>query len=159
MKCPFCENQDTSVVDSRDAEEGKITRRRRECAECDARFTTYERPELADVKVIKRNNEVQAYQREKIEQGLVKATEKRPIDQKKIQEIVDNVESQIFSKNKETITSKEIGRLVIEELKKTDQVAYLRFLSVYQSFGSLASFDKEIKKLIKHHGGKRKTKS
>ena len=147
MKCPFCEHQSTSVVDSRDAEEGKIIRRRRECDKCSARFTTYERPELTDIQVEKRNNEKESYQREKIEKGLRKALEKRPVSEKRIMEIVDSIESQLFSKNQEIISSKDIGLLVVEALKKVDEVAYLRFLSVYQSFGSAASFSKEIKKL------------
>lgn len=158
MKCPFCENLDTNVVDSRDAEEGKVIRRRRECLKCDTRFTTYERPELADIIVIKRNGTQENYSREKIEQGLLRATEKRPVSPRRLEEIVDTVESKIFSKNKDSIASRDIGRLVVEELKKLDPVAYLRFLSVYQSFGSLASFDKEIKKLIKQNAGKRKSK-
>jgi len=147
MKCPFCENLETSVVDSRDTEEGRITRRRRECVSCKARFTTYERPELANILVQKRDGTNENYDREKIEAGIRRACEKRPVNDEKIGEIADAVESHIFAKNKELISSKEIGLMVIEELKKVDEVAYLRFVSVYRSFGSLESFNKEIKKL------------
>ncbi len=147
MRCPFCENEETSVVDSRDAEEARIIRRRRECEKCHSRFTTYERPELTDILILKRSGEKEAYQREKIETGLKKALEKRPVDNRKIEEIMDTIESRIFSANKPVISSKEIGTLVLEQIKKTDHVAYLRFISVYRSFGSLESFDKEIKKL------------
>lgn len=147
MKCPFCENLETSVVDSRDTEEGRITRRRRECTSCKARFTTYERPELANILVQKRDGGNENYDREKIESGIKKACEKRPVGGEKIREVADTIESKIFARNKDLISSKEIGLMVIEELKKVDEVAYLRFVSVYRSFGSLESFNKEIKKL------------
>lgn len=158
MKCPFCENLDTSVVDSRDAEDGKVIRRRRECDQCKARFTTYERPELTDILVLKRGGEKENYQREKIELGIKKALEKRPIDNQKVEEIVDTIESEIFAKNKNIISSREIGCLVIEGLEAVDKVACLRFLSVYRSFGSLESFNKEIKKLKRKNGSERKSK-
>ena len=157
MKCPFCENSETSVVDSRDAEEAKVIRRRRECLSCKARFTTYERPELTNIVVLKRGGEKENYDRKKIETGIRRATEKRPIAGEKVDEVVDSVESKIFTKNKELISSKEIGELVTEELKKLDEVAYLRFVSVYRSFGSIESFHKEIKKLKQKDGSKRKT--
>ena len=147
MRCPFCENEETSVIDSRDAEEARVTRRRRECEKCHGRFTTYERPELTDILVLKRNGEKEPYQRGKIEAGLRKALQKRPVDNRKIEDLLDTIESRIFVCNKPVISSKEIGGLVLEQIKKTDQVAYLRFISVYRSFGSLESFDKEIKKL------------
>ncbi len=159
MKCPFCESPNTSVIDSREAEDGKIVRRRRECDDCKARFTTYERPELTDILVLKRKGEKENYQREKIELGIKKALEKRPISNQKIEELVDTVESEIFAKNKNIISSREIGCLVIEELEAVDKVACLRFLSVYRSFGSLESFNKEIKKLKRKDGSKRKSKS
>jgi len=147
MKCPFCENLETSVVDSRDTEESRITRRRRECTSCKTRFTTYERPELANIAVQKRDGSKENYDREKIEAGIKRACEKRPVSDEKVGEVADAVESKIFAKNKDLISSKEVGLLVIEELKKVDEVAYLRFVSVYRSFGSLESFNKEIKKL------------
>ncbi|MBD3245231.1 MAG: transcriptional repressor NrdR [Candidatus Moranbacteria bacterium] len=147
MKCPFCKNQETMVIDSRETLDRKAIRRRRKCVKCSARFTTYERPELTEIKVIKRNGEKEVYQRGKIEKGLEIALEKRPINPKKVIEIVDNVESRIFAGNKEEINSRQIGKFITESLKKVDEVAYLRFLSVYRSFGSLESFDKEIKKL------------
>lgn len=159
MKCPFCENQDTVVIDSRDAEEKKVIRRRRECEKCKTRFTTYERPQLSDILVEKRGGKQEPYQREKIESGIEKAMEKRPIAEGGIEEILDTVESKIFTKNKSVIKSKEIGALVVEELSKIDSVAYLRFLSVYRSFGSLESFDKEIKKIKKNYGQKSRNKS
>jgi transcriptional repressor NrdR len=155
MKCPFCESPDTSVIDSREAEDGKIVRRRRECASCKARFTTYERPELTDIVVLKRKGEKENYQREKIESGVKKALEKRPVTDQKIEEMVDTIESEIFAKNKNIISSREIGCLVIEELEMVDKVACLRFLSVYRSFGSLESFNKEIKKLKRKKDGRK----
>ncbi|MBD3300084.1 MAG: transcriptional repressor NrdR [Candidatus Moranbacteria bacterium] len=150
MKCPFCENLDTGVVDSRDALYGKVVRRRRECSSCKIRFTTYERPELLNIQVVKRDTSKESYKREKLEEGIKKALEKRPVSDKKVEELVDSIESRIFSKNKTEVKSKEIGGLVVEYLKEIDEVAYLRFISVYRSFGSLASFDKEIKRLKKN---------
>lgn len=159
MRCPFCENTETSVVDSRDAEEGKVIRRRRECVACKTRFTTYERPELTSIVVLKRSGAKENYDRKKIEAGIRRATEKRPIAEEKVDEVVDSIESKIFMKNKELISSKEIGELVTEELKKLDEVAYLRFVSVYRSFGSIDSFHKEIKKLKQKDGSKSKAQS
>jgi transcriptional repressor NrdR len=156
MKCPFCENQDTAVIDSREASDGKVIRRRRNCEKCKGRFTTYERPELTEIKVFKKDGSLETYQRSKIEKGLKKATKKRPISEKKLIEVLDTIESKVFALNKEKVKSKTIGKLIIEELKKLDHVAYLRFISVYRSFGSIASFDKEIKKLKEKYANKSK---
>ena len=158
MKCPFCKSQDTNVIDSRDAEDGRVTRRRRECDECKARFTTYERPELTDILVLKRGGEKENYQRDKIESGIKKALEKRPINDQKIEEIVDAIESEIFAKNKSEISSRDIGLLIVDKLKEVDEVACLRFLSVYRSFGSLDIFSKEIKRIKKKNDRKSKSK-
>lgn len=147
MKCPFCENLDTNVVDSRESLERRIIRRRRECLGCKARFTTYERPELLNILVLKRNGKKESYKREKVEKGIKIALEKRPVNKKKVEEIIDSIEGKIFTKNKGSMKSREIGKIVASELKNIDQVAYLRFISVYLSFGSIASFDKEIQKL------------
>ncbi|MBD3238655.1 MAG: transcriptional repressor NrdR [Candidatus Moranbacteria bacterium] len=149
MKCPFCENLNTNVIDSRDAAQAKIVRRRRICESCQARFTTYERPVLTEISVQKRNGLKEPYQRKKIERGLFKALKKRPVNHEKIRQLIDQIEGKIFAKNQEIITSKEIGQYITQALKDVDQVAYLRFLSVYQSFGSIESFYKEIKKLKK----------
>jgi len=158
MKCPFCENKDTAVIDSRDASDGKVIRRRRSCEKCKGRFTTYERPELTEIKVIKKDGTIEPYQRKKIEKGLKKAVQKRPIKKKKLIEVLDTIESRVFALNKEKVKSKTIGKLIIEALKKLDHVAYLRFISVYRSFGSIASFDKEIKKLKNKYENKSKKK-
>lgn len=148
MKCPFCTDSDTKVVDKRETgTKEAITRRRRECLKCQKRFTTYERVEDLDLMVIKRNNRLEPYNREKLKAGLLKACEKRPVSEQQIEKIIDEIESKMRSHFKKQIPSKKIGDLMINKLKKLDKVAYLRFISVYNNFKDVGDFEKEIKSL------------
>ncbi|MCD6149263.1 transcriptional repressor NrdR [bacterium] len=149
MICPFCGFSETRVIDSRDTNDGKATRRRRECEKCQARFSTYEEVEIMRLAVVKRNGDKQEYDQEKIKAGIKKALEKRPVSEEKIEKLLGCIEYAIHTKKSNEITSKEIGKIVLSELKKIDDVAYLRFASVYKSFGSADSFKKEMKKLKK----------
>ena len=147
MVCPFCSHIETKVIDSRESGDGKVIRRRRECLKCQKRFSTYEQLELLNFTVVKKDGRKEEYQREKLENGLKKSFEKRPVDEKKIEEMVDEIEYKLHQKGNCEISSKEIGDLVLEKLKEKDDVAYLRFASVYKGFGSAASFQKEAEKL------------
>lgn len=147
MLCPFCSHAETKVIDSRESSDGKVIRRRRECLKCRKRFSTYEQLELLNFVVVKKNGNKEEYKREKLEAGLKKALEKRPVDDKKIEELVDEIEYKLHQKGNCEVSSKEIGGLVLEKLKAVDDVAYLRFASVYKSFGSAESFKKEAEKL------------
>jgi len=149
MICPFCGYSETKVIDSRDTNDGKATRRRRECEKCQARFSTYEEVEIMRLVVIKRNGDKQEYDQEKIKVGIKKALEKRPVNEEKIDKLLGCVEYNIHTKESNEITSREIGRIILDELRKIDDVAYLRFASVYKSFGSADSFKKELKNLKK----------
>ena len=147
MVCPFCGHEDTKVVDSRDAKEGKVTRRRRECEKCQARFSTYEEVEIMRLTVVKKDGVNQDFDRGKIEEGIRRSLEKRPIDEDRITQILNDIEYEIQSKDQPEISSKEIGKIVLEKLKEVDDVAYLRFASVYKSFGSAETFKKEAEKI------------
>jgi transcriptional repressor NrdR len=147
MTCPFCSHPETKVIDSRESNDGKVIRRRRECLKCHRRFSTYEQLELLNFVVVKKDGRKEEYKREKIEAGIKKALEKRPVEEKKIEEMIDEIEYKLHQKGNCEISSKEIGSLVLEKLKAIDEVAYLRFASVYKSFGSAESFKKEAEKL------------
>jgi transcriptional repressor NrdR len=147
MICPFCSHGETKVIDSRDTNDGKAIRRRRECEKCHSRFSTYEEVEIMRLSVIKKDGRKEEYNKKKIESGIKKALEKRPVTEEKIEKIIGDIEYEIQSKESCEITSKEIGRIVLEKLKETDDVAYLRFASVYKSFGSAESFKKEADKI------------
>lgn len=147
MLCPECKKSDTKVLDSRD--DDRLIRRRRECLRCHYRFTTYERIESPKIKVIKRNGETEEYQRDKIARGIHLALEKRPVSCSQIESIIDNIEHDVTKLKTKFISSKQIGKFVIDRLKEADEVAYLRFLSVYKSFGSASKFQKEAEKLTK----------
>lgn len=147
MICPFCAHGETKVVDSRDTNDGKAIRRRRECEKCQARFSTYEEMEIMKLTVIKRNGGKQDYDRMKIEIGIRKALEKRPVSEEKIGKMVGDIEYEIQSKESNEITSKDIGKIILEKLKEIDDVGYLRFASVYKSFKSTDSFRKEMEKM------------
>lgn len=148
MLCPFCNHSETKVIDSRDANDGKTIRRRRECEKCKARFSTYEEVEIMRLMVVKRNGEKEEYDTEKIRRGIDKSLEKRPVSYDKKDKLLGDIEYCIHNRSKDgEIESKEIGRIILEKLKEADQVAYLRFASVYKSFGSLNSFKKELEKL------------
>lgn len=147
MLCPFCGHSNSKVVDSRDTNDGKAIRRRRECESCQARFSTYEEMEIMRLTVLKRDGAKQEYDRRKIEIGIRKALEKRPVGEDKIGRIVGDIEYEIQSRESNEITSKEIGKMILKKLQQVDDVAYLRFASVYKSFKSAESFKREMEKL------------
>lgn len=147
MICPYCGYSETKVVDSRDTNDGKAIRRRRECEKCQARFSTYEEMEIMRLTVIKRDGSKQEYNRNKIEIGLRKALEKRPVSDEKISKAIGDIEYEIQARESSEIPSKEIGRMILEKLKEMDDVAYLRFASVYKSFKSAESFRREMEKM------------
>lgn len=149
MKCPFCDNTDSKVIDSRPTDENKTIRRRRECDRCNKRFTTYERIEEVPVVVIKKDKTIESYDRSKIRNGIIRACEKRPVPLEKIEDAVDKIERQIFNSLDKEIESKEIGQLVMEELKDLDEVSYVRFASVYRQFKDLNSFMAELESFMK----------
>ena len=146
MNCPYCQSLETKVTDSRDT--GTYTiRRRRECLKCNKRFTTYESIEMTPIYVIKKDGRREKFDRTKIRNGIIKALEKRPVGHDTIEELVDSVEEKIRRCGKEEIESSIIGEYVMDLLKKTDKVAYIRFASVYRSFTDVSSFEKEVKNL------------
>ena len=144
MNCPFCNNAETKVVDSRDTNEGKITRRRRECGKCGSRFSTYEEVELLRLTIVKKNGEKTEYDKSKLETGIRRALIKRPITEEKIIKLLGDIEYAIQALEKSEVTTKEIGKIVLKKLKELDEVAYVRFASMYKSFGSVESFKKEL---------------
>ena len=149
MKCPFCSFEDSKVVDSRPTDEGTSIRRRRECLHCGKRFTTYETVERMPLMLIKRDGTRQAYDRQKLLNGLVKACEKRPVSLMQMEQIVDYVEQKLFSSLESEVSSKVIGELVMEQLRKVDEVAYVRFASVDRQCQDLNTFMEELNTLLK----------
>lgn len=149
MKCPVCYHADTKVVDSRVASDGLSIRRRRECLKCGFRFSTYEEIEILDLTIVKRNGGKESYSREKMVKGLKKALEKRPITEENFKKLVHAIERDLQILRKNEITSGEVGQIVMKELKKVDQVAYIRFASVYESFKDAHMFKRELSKLLK----------
>jgi len=149
MKCPFCSHENTRVIDSRPAEENNSIRRRRVCDECGKRFTTYEKVETIPLIVIKKDNNREAYDRKKIEKGVMTACHKRPVSADRIIGIVDSVETEIFSMEDKEIPADKIGELVMAKLKDLDAVAYVRFASVYREFKDVNTFMDELKKFLK----------
>ncbi|EKE16171.1 MAG: Transcriptional repressor nrdR [uncultured bacterium] len=147
MICPFCGHSDTKVIDSRDTNDGRAIRRRRECEKCQSRFSTYEEMEIMRLTVLKRDGVKQEYDRKKIETGFRKALEKCSIAEDKIQKALGDIEYEIYSKETNEIRSKDVGKIVLNKLKELDEVAYLRFASVYKSFKSAESFKKEMENL------------
>ena len=143
MLCPFCNHAETKVTDKRDS--GDVTRRRRECLKCGKRFTTYERPDL-ELIVIKKDDRRVPYDREKISLGIVKACEKRPVSHEKIEKMINNIEARLRTKGKE-VKSSLIGSMIMKGLRKLDNVAYIRFASVYKDFTDVQDFKKELKEL------------
>jgi len=152
MKCPFCENPDTRVIDSRPTEEGRAIRRRRECDNCSKRFTTYEKVEEMLLMVIKKDGSREAFDRGKILGGIIKACEKRTVPLAEIEKIVDEIERGLNNTMEKEIESKFIGELIMEQLKKIDEVAYVRFASVYRQFTDVNTFVREIEKLLRSKG-------
>lgn len=147
MRCPFCQNSDTKVLDSRPNEDKTVIRRRRECLECNKRFTTFEKVEEAPVIVVKRDGRKELFNRSKIIRGLTRATEKRNISFTELEKLVDNIEKDLANRLVTEITSKEIGEMVLARLRKLDEVAYVRFASVYKDFKDIEAFKKELSKL------------
>lgn len=148
MKCPFCENQDTKVIDSRPTEDGHAIRRRRECDACGKRFTTYEKVEQMILMVIKKDGSREAFDRNKIMNGIVKACEKRPVPMADIEKMVDEIERGLNNMMEKEVESTFIGELIMERLRKLDEVAYVRFASVYRQFTDVNTFVAEIEKLL-----------
>ncbi len=148
MKCPFCGFADSKVVDSRPTDEDLSIRRRRECLSCGKRFTTYETVEKTPILVIKRDKSRQAFDREKLLRGLMRACEKRPISMETLEKIVTNIESRVQGSLDREVTSEQIGEYAMEELKDIDKVAYVRFSSVYRDFKDITSFRDTIAKLL-----------
>ncbi len=145
MRCPFCGSDKTEVTDKRDVE--NETRRRRECLKCKKRFTTYERLESKNLRVIKKDGTREAFDSEKIKRGIIRACEKRPVSLDKIEQAVKEIENKLIDSNKKEISTEAIGTLVMKSLKKLDEVAYIRFASVYREFKDVADFKKQIKEL------------
>ncbi|MCX5725900.1 MAG: transcriptional regulator NrdR [Candidatus Saganbacteria bacterium] len=147
MKCPYCDHEEDKVLDSRPSEGGKAVRRRRECLNCGSRFTSYERVEERDLMVIKRDGRREEYSREKILGGIKKACEKRPVSMDEIDKMANEVEKRIFEETGKEIESGLIGKFVMEKLERRDDVAYVRFASVYRQFQDVSEFLKEIKEM------------
>ena len=149
MKCIKCNHLDSKVVESRDIGDGSSIRRRRQCLDCDHRFTTYERVEVPYLMVVKKDGSSELFDRTKLLSGLNKAIQKRPVSPQQLEELVDNVERSIHECGETEIPSTRVGELVMDRLMEIDQVAYVRFASVYRSFADVASFEEELKKLKK----------
>lgn len=149
MKCPFCNHENTRVIDSRPAEDNNSIRRRRVCDECGKRFTTYEKIETIPLIIIKKDNNRETYDRAKIEAGVLRACHKRPVSAQQITRLVDEVENEVFNLEDKEIASDIIGELVMNKLKELDAVAYVRFASVYREFKDVNTFMDELKKILK----------
>lgn len=148
MKCPYCGLENSSVIDSRPADDNNAIRRRRVCNECNKRFTTYEKVETIPLIIIKKDLNREAYDRSKIEAGVLRACHKRPVSAVEITSMVDEIEAEIFNREAKEIMSIEIGEMVMEKLKDLDAVAYVRFASVYREFKDINTFMDELKKVL-----------
>lgn len=148
MKCPFCSHLESKVVDSRPAEEGASIRRRRECLACHKRFTTYETMESLPLVVVKKDGSRQSFDRNKVLSGMIRACEKRPVPYSTLESMVNEIEQVLQNEMEREISSAEIGELVMERLKKVDEVAYVRFASVYRQFKDINTFMAELTKLL-----------
>ena len=146
MQCPYCTNEETKVVDKRETDSLEVTRRRRECLKCEKRFTTYERVEI-DLRIIKKDGRREAFSREKVKNGMLRACEKRPVTAEQIEDAINKIEATLRGRSSDEIKSTIIGELVSRELKKLDKVAYIRFASVYKDFEDIESFATEIQQL------------
>jgi transcriptional repressor NrdR len=153
MRCPRCNEVGTRVIDSRDLEGGSTIRRRRECEACTHRFTTYERPEGARMVVVKRDGRREEFDRAKLMNGLLRALEKRPVTLQRIEAAVDDIESGLRTRNDAEMPSTEIGRLATEALRDLDQVAYIRFASVYEGFEDIDTLKREVDRLVRQRQG------
>jgi transcriptional repressor NrdR len=148
MRCPYCTHRETDVIDTRDTDDFRI-RRRRQCGKCKRRFTTYEEVEKEDLFVIKKDGRREKFDRHKLLSGLEKSCEKRPVSREKIEQVADFVEVRLRKTGKKEVSANQIGELVMERLRKVDEVAYIRFASVYRSFADVESFEDALKKLKK----------
>ena len=153
MRCPFCDNQETKVIDSRPTEDGHAIRRRRECERCSRRFTTYEKVEEVILMVVKKDGSREAFDRRKIMNGIIKACEKRPVTVATMENMVDQIERGLNNMMEKEIESSFIGELIMDQLKDVDQVAYVRFASVYRQFTDVNTFVAEIEKLLGKQNG------
>lgn len=149
MRCPFCNNDNTRVVDSRPVDDNYAIRRRRMCDECGKRFTSYEKVETIPLIVIKKDMNREQYDRTKLEGGILRACHKRPISAKQITDIIDEIEQEIFNQSDREISSVRIGEMVMEKLQEVDAVAYVRFASVYREFKDVNTFMDELRKMLK----------
>ena len=149
MRCPYCGEENTRVIDSRPADDNSSIRRRRSCDECGKRFTTYEKVEMVPLLVIKKDNKRELYDRNKIQEGIIRSCHKRPVSINTISEIVDEIETKIFNLDEKEIPTSVIGEMVMDKLKDIDAVAYVRFASVYREFRDVNTFMDELKSLLK----------
>jgi transcriptional repressor NrdR len=148
MKCPYCGYEESKVIDSRSADDGERIRRRRECLNCGKRFTTHEVIETVPIIVVKRDKSREVFDRNKLTAGILRACEKRPVSLTQIEEMVNNIEAKIQSSLDREITTMQIGELAMEEIKKVDEVSYVRFASVYRQFKDINTFMEELNKLL-----------
>ena len=151
MKCVYCSCVDSKVIDSRSTEDGTSIRRRRECMACGKRFTTYETIETTPILVIKNSGNRQIFDENKIKSGIIKSCEKRPVPMQKIDELVEKIKKQIYNSLEQEVTSSQIGEMVMNGLKEIDEVAYIRFASVYRQFKDTTSFLKELQSMINNN--------
>lgn len=151
MQCPFCSTEDTNVKDSRTTDEGKVVRRRRQCEKCGGRFTTFERLQIRELAIVKRSGSKRPFDRNKVRKSIATAMRKRNFDDKQIEEITDRIVLEIESSSSREIPSRKIGNLIMQELAKIDEVAYIRFASVYKDFANAQDFAKFISKIKEHY--------
>ncbi|MCI8516216.1 MAG: transcriptional repressor NrdR [Hungatella sp.] len=149
MKCPYCNEDDTKVIDSRPADDNCSIRRRRQCERCGKRFTTYEKLETMPLMVIKKDNSRETYDRSKIESGVIRSCHKRPVSTQQIDSMIEDIENRIFNLEEKEVSTSVIGEMVMESLKDLDEVAYVRFASVYREFKDVNTFMEELGKLLK----------
>ena len=150
MNCPFCGHKEDKVIDSRESKEGDVVRRRRQCLGCERRFTTYERSDEIPYMVVKKDGRREKFDRQKVLNGLLKACEKRPVAMAKLAEVVDAVEARLADNSDREISTTEIGEMLMEHLKNLDNIAYVRFASVYRDFQDVEAFLNELKNLVLH---------
>ena len=158
MKCQFCNCADSRVVDSRPTDDGNSIRRRRECIHCGRRFTTYEKIEVQQLLVIKKDNSRELFDPQKVRSGIIAACHKRPVSAADIEKVVNSIEQLAYNNLQEEITTRQIGEMVMEALRKLDEVAYIRFASVYRSFTDIPTFMAELKALVGDHDEKKEEK-
>jgi transcriptional repressor NrdR len=152
MRCFYCSSRDTKVIDKRDADEVSQTRRRRECPACGQRFTTYERPETQNLMIVKKDGRRQEFDRAKLRGAIQTACTKRPIDSGTIERMVEQIEAELRARDTLEVSSASVGDLVMAKLRELDQVAYIRFASVYRQFADVSSFEQELAKLLPKEG-------